>query len=248
MPRRRNPTPPYRLHSPTGKAVTTVYLPEGTRKDFVLRDYGSPESHAEYGRICALVAANGGVYPAAADGATVAELLLAYWRHTERYYADPATGRSTSFLDNVRLALRPVRELYALTRVSAFGPKDLRAVCDRMVFGGLSRKEVNRRVGIVRRVFRWGVGEDLVPPEVYQKLQAVEGLRAGRTEAPDLAPRPARRPGPCRSRPAPPAAGRGGAGEAPADDRGAVRGVGGHAAPGRGPVEPRGLGVPSGGP
>ena len=60
---------------------------------------------------------------------------------------------------------------------------------------GLSRKVVNGRVGCVRRMFRWAVSEERVPVEAYQRLQAVEGLRAGQTPAPDHEP----------VRPAPPA-------------------------------------------
>lgn len=35
----------------------------------------------------------------------------------------------------------------------------------------------------VRRVFKWGAGEELIPFEVYQRLTTVAGLQIGRTEA-----------------------------------------------------------------
>lgn len=37
-------------------------------------------------------------------------------------------------------------------------------------------------------MFRWAVGEELIPAAVFDALAAVEGLRAGRTDAPDRAP------------------------------------------------------------
>ena len=57
-----------------------------------------------------------------------------------------------------------------------------------MVGLGWSRKYINKQVGRVVRMFRWGVSEELVPPSVHQALVAVPGLRKGRTEAPDYDP------------------------------------------------------------
>lgn len=37
-------------------------------------------------------------------------------------------------------------------------------------------------------MFRWGVEEELVSPAVMHGLQAVEGLRVGRTDAPETDP------------------------------------------------------------
>lgn len=88
--------------------------------------------------------------------------------------------------------MRKLKELYAQTLVGEFGPKDLVAVRTAMVGEGVSRKIVNSRVQVMKKVFRWGVAEDLVPPLVHTKLTAVEGVRAGRTTAPDHPPvRPA---------------------------------------------------------
>jgi integrase len=52
-----------------------------------------------------------------------------------------------------------------------------------MVDAGVSRGVVNHRMARIRRVFKWAVAEELVPPTVYQGLAAVEGLRKGRTAA-----------------------------------------------------------------
>ena len=42
-----------------------------------------------------------------------------------------------------------------------------------MVGEGLSRSEMNRRVALARRVFKWAAAEELIPFEVYQRLTAV---------------------------------------------------------------------------
>lgn len=47
---------------------------------------------------------------------------------------------------------------------------------------------VNKRIGIIKQAFKWGVAQEFVPPSVHHELQAVSGLKKGRTEAPDHAP------------------------------------------------------------
>src|SRR5262249_60416111 len=48
---------------------------------------------------------------------------------------------------------------------------------------GWARRHVNSCIGCVKRMFKWGVAEELIPPSVYHGLLAVEGLRKGRTVA-----------------------------------------------------------------
>ena len=43
----------------------------------------------------------------------------------------------------------------------------------------ICRKEINRRVELIRRTFRWAVSEELVPAPVYQALMTVKELRRG---------------------------------------------------------------------
>ncbi len=51
---------------------------------------------------------------------------------------------------------------------------------------------VNNRAGCVKHLFEWAVSEEMIGADVYQRLQSVEGLRAGRSEAIDNPPvRPA---------------------------------------------------------
>ena len=196
MPRPRNAVPFYSHHKPTDQAY--VRLPDGNggRRVVYLGKHNSPESRAEYARIIAtLVAAPDPIVGSGFGGRksdlTVNELLLAYtrWYEANRPTENGRTHRSGT---SPRFALRTVREMFGALPVAAFGSKALKALRDAWVGAGLSRKVINGRVGAVRRVFRWAVGEELAAPELFQRLQAVEGLRAGQTEAPDRAPvRPA---------------------------------------------------------
>src|SRR5262249_21118148 len=52
-----------------------------------------------------------------------------------------------------------------------------------MIDLSLCRPVVNRRIGRVKRVFKWAVAEELVPPAVHQAVTAVAGLQRGRTPA-----------------------------------------------------------------
>jgi integrase len=57
-----------------------------------------------------------------------------------------------------------------------------------MIEADLCRNEINKRIGRIKRIFRWGVENELVPPAVLHGLQAVRGLARGRTEARETEP------------------------------------------------------------
>lgn len=46
---------------------------------------------------------------------------------------------------------------------------------------------MNSQVDRLRRMFKWAAGEQLLPISIYQELQAVEGLRRGKTGARETA-------------------------------------------------------------
>ena len=80
---------------------------------------------------------------------------------------------------NYRFALRAVRKLYGPILAREFGPLKLKAVRQVFVEAGLVRTQINTRVRASVRMFKWAVGEELLPSSVYQSLKAVEGLRKG---------------------------------------------------------------------
>jgi len=88
----------------------------------------------------------------------------------------------------MRDAIRPLKEMYARTAVGQFGPLALKAVRQRMIDAGLSRRHINQRVNRLRRIFKWGVENELVPAQVLHGLQAVAPLKQGRTTARESKP------------------------------------------------------------
>jgi integrase len=184
----RGTPPSYRRHS-SGQACVTVRDPSGRRREILLGRWDSPESKAEYARVLAELASDQRA-GARKEGEqvgrpdlTVNELILAFLRHAEGHYGKAACRSSTTELKNLLDALRPLRELYGHSNARDFGPIALRAVRDRMIEEGLARTTINARINRIRRVFRWEVSSELIPPGVIQALGSVAGLQRGRSKA-----------------------------------------------------------------
>jgi integrase len=191
MSRTPNAVPVYRLHKPTKQAVCTVRLSGGGRRDLYLGKYNSPASRIEFGRIVALVAANGGLYPSNKPDITINELILAYFKFATAHYREP-DGTTSRSVDNLRYTFRKLKLLFGPTSANDFGPKSLKAIRDAWIGEGIVRRMINTRAGSVKRMFKWAASEEMIPAEVFHRLQTVEGIRAGRTDAPDRPPvRPA---------------------------------------------------------
>jgi integrase len=92
-------------------------------------------------------------------------------------------GQPTSEVQSVRDVLKRLNKLYRSTFANEFSPRKLKAVRDAMIAEGLARSTINHGVGRIRRMFRWAVGEELVPPTVLLGLEAVTDLQYGRSAA-----------------------------------------------------------------
>jgi integrase len=114
---------------------------------------------------------------------TVSRLVLDYLSHADRYYRK--RGKPTTEPGTIRQALRPLVELYGTEPADRVGPSQLKAVRSAMERAELARGHVNDQVGRIKRVFKWAVEHELVPPAVLLGLQAVAPLKRGRTEAPE---------------------------------------------------------------
>ena len=113
-------------------------------------------------------------------GLTINELILAYAGFVVTYYVKD--GHPTVEPTNIRLALRLVRRLHGSVQVGSFGPLALKGVRDEMIRVGNCRSEINRRVGRIVRMFKWGVSEQLIPSGVHEALRTVAGLRKSRSQ------------------------------------------------------------------
>ena len=163
MPRKKKPkspprTPKYRLHKESGRAFVEL---NGRR--IYIGDYESPETIQKYYALIAEWEANARTLPVPPEKITIAELLARFWEYAESYYKKP-DGTQTSELHNYKSIIRLLREHYGHTSAAEFRPRALKAVRQVMVKRGRFRKSINNNVSRIRRIFRWGVGEELVPP------------------------------------------------------------------------------------
>lgn len=177
--RKRIPT--YRLHKSSGQAVVTI-----AGHDHYLGVHGSPESQQKYARLIAEYSASGQVLQSRPD-LSVEELLAAYWVFAQAEYQKD--GKPTGQIQRIKSAMIPLRRLYGGELARDFGPRALKAVRQQFVESGWCRRLCNQSTGCLVRIFKWGAAEELVPASVWHALQAVEGLKRGRTTAPDHKPK-----------------------------------------------------------
>lgn len=204
--------PSYRKHKQSGQAVVTL-----SGRDHLLGPYGSAKSHRQYDQLIAewmvagrhlprrtRMAAGRHLAPRPDEESslTVNELCRAFKEHAQTYYLnrDRTPGREP---ENFRQVLRRLREIYGDALACEFGPLKLvafrktllqpRRITDpktgqTLTRPGWCRNVANRMILRVKHVFKWGTEQELVPPGVYQALQAVGGLREGRSEARESEP------------------------------------------------------------
>jgi len=179
--------PSYRKQKRSTGDLALVEL-EGVRH--YLGTYDSPESREKYHQLLAEWSAGCAKLSSAVDDTKtliVAELCLKFWKHAQTYYRKP-DGLPTSELQNFKEVIRHVQALYAGLLVLKFGPTAFKAVRQRMVEHGLCRNTVNRYASRLKSIFKWGVEQEIVPASVWHGLQAVSGLRRGRTAATETDP------------------------------------------------------------
>jgi len=184
MPKLTQCMPSYCLHRASGQAIVKL-----SGKVHYLGRYGTKKSKAKYKRLVGeWLTTDRQPAPACAESGelTVVELLARYMPFAVRHYRKG--GEPTGEIDNIRYAIRPLKEIYGRTQVKDFGPLALKALQNHLIDQGVSRKTVNSRIGIIRRIFRWGVSEQLCPPSLLHALSSVMGLQAGRTNARETAP------------------------------------------------------------
>lgn len=179
--------PSYRLHKARNLAVVTI---DG--HDHYLGAYGSAESRQKYGE---LIARHASGLPLKVDDekpltvVTVHEVVLAFMRHAEQHYRK--NGKLTDEYHCMKSASCPLVQLYGDTNAAWFSGPCLKAVQQKMIDLGWSRRYINKSVGRIRLMFRHAVSDDLVPPEVLAKIKTVAPLLKGRTKAVELPPRSA---------------------------------------------------------
>ena len=104
----------------------------------------------------------------------VAELIVRYLQFATEYYSRSKQA------DCIRVALRPIRELFSGRQVDSIGPTEWKQIRQAFIDNGQTRSGINLCMGRILRMYRWGVTERLVKLETYQVLQMIGHLKKGR--------------------------------------------------------------------
>ncbi len=182
MPAKRPRVPKLSHHKASGQALVRI---EG--RCVYLGKFGTADAEERYKRTIAEWLTSGcHAAPEPKNGGdhqlSVAELILAYWRHAAARYVD-RDGKPKKEQFHIKAAMRPVRQLYGSMLAAAFGPRKLITLQRAYVEIGYCRTMVNDYVRRVRRMFKWATANEMIPPSVLHGLQAVDGLRAGESGA-----------------------------------------------------------------
>lgn len=138
-------------------------------------------------RLIAELAANNGMLPVPKDELTIKELAARFLVYARSYYVD-AAGEPSKEYRNFNVPLTALSNLYGDSLVQGFGPRAFKTLREHFVAKGWRRPYVNKVAGMIRRVFRWAVAEELAEPSVFHGLQAVAGLKRGRCGAGETQP------------------------------------------------------------
>lgn len=159
-------------------------------RSFYLGKFGTAEAEERDRRILAEYVTTGDVPRTTEpdDAISVNELVLRFWKeHVAVAYRK--NGKNTSEVSLFRSALDIVKNLFGSMPVDQFSPKCLRLARELMyrpkeeAGKGWTRQTTNSQTRRITQMFRWGVSHELAAPEVLHRLEAIEGLKKGRTEA-----------------------------------------------------------------
>lgn len=166
MPKR---IPGYLLHKPSGQARVRL---NGT--DHYLGPHGSPESRKRFDELIAdyLRRKRRPSTSASFDAPqmSIGQLCVAYMKFAKGDYRK--NGRPTSEISALRAVLKPLIASHGRERISEFGPALLKDFLQELIASGRVRKSINIGIGRIKRMFRWSVENELVPPDVHAAINA----------------------------------------------------------------------------
>jgi integrase len=172
--------PKYRKHSSRDRA----FVEHSGRRTYLPGQYKSPESLAAY-RAFLRQHELLHVEPSDDKPQKVAALATAFLKWASSTY--PTGCRSET--SNCRAAMSHLIPLDGPTPIAKYGPLRLKALQQHLAREGKSRNYINAVCSRVKRMFKWGVSEELIPPSIFHAVATVPGLRKGRSEARETVPR-----------------------------------------------------------
>ncbi len=108
-------------------------------------------------------------------GLTVAALVVRYLGHVRSYYVKE--GKPTSEQAGQKAAMRFLLAHCGKLLVTDMKGRHLEECQHAMIDAKFARTTINQHTWRITRCFRWGVGKDLVPPDVAAVLESVPNLQ-----------------------------------------------------------------------
>lgn len=169
MGRRPKHAPPtLRRHSFHGHA----YVQFG-KKQMNLGPWGSQQAKDKYAAILKEWAKHNSIKPfVPKPNCKVSRLVAEYLRLLE-----PRVSRA-EHKKNQTLLTTFLADYYRMPAAD-FGKAELKAIRAQLQAQGRVREQINKEIGRIRRCFKWGVNEDMVPAAALVNLQAVPDLAIG---------------------------------------------------------------------
>lgn len=181
--------PSYRLHAPSGRGVIQYKKLFGPNPKYLAGPYGSPESLDDYERQVARVAKHKIVGQAPKRPKPQQRGTMSVRTFLGQFFAWATTHHQDAReLSHFKRCARHLRQRYGEREVRHIGPVRLKRVRKDMVALGWSRKHINAQFGRLRSIFAWGVENELIHPSQLAAMQAVRGLRKGKTKATEREP------------------------------------------------------------
>ena len=181
MTRSNSRLPKHCFHKASGQGCVRF---KGCSKTFYTGKFGTPEAERRYDQLIRDYVASGRRPPESerADVGRIADLAADFWNH---FLSIHPNSREP---EGLKYTLKPFVEMFGSMPVTEFTSLHLIQARDAMIEKGISRKLINSRVTRLKRMFRWGVSRRLFPATAQLEIQAVEGLRYGRSAAKENSP------------------------------------------------------------
>ena len=178
---------PTYLGPKNGRAYCYLRDADGKRRQIILGAYDSPASWRRFADLTAQILAgiDAAEIQASQTGTPPAAYLVAdlvapflFWARDE--YGDPSGEYHAC-----KAACEPLLKLFGDLPAPEFSPKKLKRVREEMIKKGWVRSSINQQVGRIRRAFKWGAAEEMVPGSVLEDLRCLPPLKRGKTDAPE---------------------------------------------------------------
>lgn len=120
-------------------------------------------------------------------GNAVAGIILSYNEHAVAYYRR-ADHTPTGEHVNIYHALKPLGEIFGKVDADELRPHHLEAYVQQQIAANTARSTINKRLGIIKRMYRWAGAQGFVRPDTVAMIAMAPTIAAGRTAAKEVAP------------------------------------------------------------